>query len=253
VTTTDYWQFAEPVWEQEGSGEDITYTPRPPENQEEYVASTILTGGHRIKTTASAIHLGDMTSTGGGLAYVRAVIKNVTITSGEVVPGSGTETITSVWVPVGCSETITLVDVNGDEIAGPVGIYLPDDATDRGRAAFEEASVAQSTWLSLRDEPSDTEINHAVLDFNSMEYPLEETSMDSNTYQWQDDGQTVSAELLGFTGLSPDEPDTLNVEINSTVDEVSDLDVVLSELSNNSLVFSTQTANLRIKFSFPLD
>jgi len=53
------WQFAEPVWEEDGTGEDITYTPRPPDESqgEEIVPSTVLTGAHRLKENTSPLYL----------------------------------------------------------------------------------------------------------------------------------------------------------------------------------------------------
>ncbi len=67
------------MWEEEGSGDGITYTPTPPgsAHDAEYTPSTILAGGHRIKEDTSPLYLGDMTSSSGGVAYVRALIKNV--------------------------------------------------------------------------------------------------------------------------------------------------------------------------------
>jgi hypothetical protein len=68
------WQFAEPVWEEKTENGETVYEPTPPDSAAaaEYTPSAILTGGHRVKTSTSPLYVGDMTSSAGGLAYVRA-------------------------------------------------------------------------------------------------------------------------------------------------------------------------------------
>jgi hypothetical protein len=194
------WQFVEPVWEEKVEEGETVYEPRPPETEEERVPSTILTGDHRIKHDTSPLYLADMTSEGWGLAYVRAVIKNVNIDSGEVVEGSGSTDVMSVWVAVSCLEELTVrSSETGEEIDG-VSLYLPDDGTDRGEPHFKYNDPLYGLGISLPAGLT-TEVDTMVTSWhNNMTYLwddiiLTETGAETNVFSYNEGGLEITVTL----------------------------------------------------------
>ncbi|MBN1916668.1 MAG: hypothetical protein JW889_02060 [Verrucomicrobia bacterium] len=234
------WQFAEPVWEEEGSGDDITYTPRPPETPEEYVPSQILTGGHRIKHDTSPLYVGDMTSSSCGLVYVRAVMTGVSVTSGEVTQGYGVTSVSSAWIPVRCIEHVYAVTLDGTR-TDDIAMFKPDDGAGRGKAYFEHADVMQSLTIAL-EQPLDKgaidtvtmRINHGAPS-GYVETELTETGNETQTFE--DAAQTITLVISDYNGLDDDAVDSLDVALTDASLSIVDENRRMTETSEDSNTF----------------
>ena len=228
------WQFAEPVWEEEGTGDDITYTPRPPETADEYVPSQIVTGGHRIKTENSPLYVGDMTSSAGGLVYVRAVIYSVSVSNGEVVRTGGTPKpeLTSAWVTVRAREDVRLVTKDGYETER-LCVYEPDEVYGEPRYKNRSKLEALHVWMS--DAPSDGAVDTIRALLYDDEYELVETSASSEEFRTATGDFTI--QFNGSPSFGSGTSDALSVTVWSDDYEISNETVELQETGPETMYF----------------
>jgi len=251
------WQFAEPVWEEEGTGEDITYTPTPPESAHdaEFTPSTILSGGHRVKEDTSPLYLGDMTSSAGGLAYVRAIIYGVNISNDEVVEGSGGAEITSAWVLVDCYEEIKAYNLTSAEETEYCAMFLNDDGTGRGEGYYSEADVMQSMLLTLPNGGLTQDEDELSLWINMggalgfEEIPLYEDP--ENEYRFADDtpGYDIELVISDYTPLSDEVVDSFTVTVTCAALGLSSEQRVVSEKGTDTERFAVVWGTLTLAFS----
>ncbi|MBN1917519.1 MAG: hypothetical protein JW889_06385, partial [Verrucomicrobia bacterium] len=223
---------AEPVWEEEGSGDDITYTPRPPETAEEYVPSQILTGAHRVKTDYSPLYVGDMTSSSGGLAYVRAVITGVSISSGKVVAGRGSETIVAAWVQVQSIEEVSAVDGAGDPV-GEMALCMPEKVG--GYTIYAYQDYAEAFALAFYEELDPSEADSITAGFMEQWETLEETG--PGTLVFTDEESTIAVAFQNTPSLNEDECDVVEVVVTATAYGLSQRELELYEEDADSCSF----------------
>jgi len=228
------WQFAEPVWDEEGSGDDVTYTPRPPDESqgEELVPSTVLTGRHRLKQDTSPLYLGDMTSSAGGLAYARAVIRGVNISGGEVVQGTGTTELASAWVAVNVIEELFVLDDDGHEI-DDAAIYYPKKTG--GFTVYGSQDPAEFLSVILTGEFDAGAVDTITAGFHETFLALEETG--NNTLVFSD--AQVSLTISFVQGPSFDEEafDSVDVVVTDSVYGLDDRELTLIEDAPDSKSF----------------
>jgi len=239
------WQFAEPVWDEEGTGDDITYTPRPPDESqgEEIVPSTILTGRHRIKQNTSPLYLADMTSSAGGLAYARAIIRGVNISGGEVVQGTGTTELASAWVAVNALEEIETVDDQGYAresfaLYSPDEIYKPPTCVDQ--------DYLELLCVGFLAPPSDETVDVLSVLLYDEEHQLQETSSSSNVFENGDASFVVTLNTSDF--MNPGVVDSLNVTVYNEQYDINNVSVDLVETDPDSGAFMkiTYTVDLAL-------
>ena len=244
--------FAEPVWEEEGSGEDITYTPTAPgsAHDAEFTPSTILTGAHRIKENTSPLYLGDMTSVGGGVAYVRAVIKNVNIVDGEVVQGSGTTHVSSGWVPVYCCE-LTWFESEDGEVIDTVAMYYPDNGTDRGDPKWLVHDPLLHMVLAAEGDLDPGEADTMSFSSNWGRADLTETSQ--NSLIFCDEQTAITVEVVDIFSPANDGRNRWAVEVTIPAEGLTDEEALVEEIHPSSGLFARVSHYLVLHFQDDLD
>jgi len=244
------WQFAEPVWDEEGTGDDITYTPRPPDESqgEELVPSTILTGRHRLKEDTSPLYVGDMTSSAGGLAYARAIIRGVNISGGEVVQGTGTTDITSAWVAVYAKAELKLVTLDGRQ-TGCFSVYTDWYSQDSGTPIITAADEMESLSMTLDPPLQSDAVDTISVELNGNDYELDETGTNTNIFQYTDPPVTLTLTIEEISELDEDVLDVARVLVSLTAEGIDNRTMILRETSLDSACFEAQRGRLAVGFS----
>ena len=219
VTFPFRWETSDPVIIYDVNNVPEDY--RAPETDDEIVASSIATAAHKIKQDTSALYLGDIATTSGGILYVRGIIEDVPVnSSGEYDPAYGTlTTLKSPWFEVTVKEEITVVDQDGEEELDAVALYIPDDGTNRGAPVFEEYDPLRRFSIEFEDslDPISADsisakfYNNATEDFDS--YELVESGNDTKIFEYNSGGIEISITLTEISDFDPEVADVFSAEV----------------------------------------
>jgi hypothetical protein len=236
------------VWEEKEENGETVYEPRPPDESQgdQIVPSTILTGGHRIKHDTSPLYLGDMTSSAGGLAYVRAVIKDVNIDSGEVVQGSGSTSVTSVWMAVVLREDVCFLREDGYGTE-KICIYEPDEIY--GWPRYKDRSPLEALHVALSSPLSTEVVDQIEASWYESEYVLVETACDSNVFSTTQDSFTLA--FSGSVSTSDETVDELTATVSNDAFGICQEIVPLRELEPDAMDFCQTLYTVNARFSQP--
>ena len=245
------WETSDPVIVYDVNNVPEDY--RAPEKDEEIIASSIATAAHKIKQDTSALYLGDIATTTGGILYVRGVIENVPVnSSGEYDPEEGTETtLMSPWLEVLVKEEITIVDLDGNEM-DYVSVYPIDSGEDRGKMILEDSPDAlYGMAVQFQDELNPSNVDTITAWIHGSEMEMTETGDDTQIFYFNEDTVECTITLNDYAVFDNEEIDVLSVDVEyeDTSESVYISDTrIVKESGLDSLVFMENYISASIRF-----